>query len=286
MPVWLIILVVLVVIVAAATMFLMAMSRPGDEILGGMETSRPTQIATLGTPRRLRDVKVPLVLDLNTKVPESTSDTSIEPVLRAIKGRSIDRPTIVTWRHNLNKVMEAPYGRRPWKIGVERVSDKLAVLHTIIDYDTHMNPIGFAFENAMCSGNSSHKTVVEWKRPDVDLIVGAEIDCVDGDGHNVELKLKSERGSVTPWDLLRYWIQSTLAGTDRLIVGHHDGHTVDRLTEYRVRDIPGLRDVRGRWRPEVCMQSLDRFVALVADIPVGSRRVVSFDPRTRRMVIV
>ena len=121
----------------------------------------------------------------------------------------------------------------------------------------------------------------------VKLAMAAEVDCAargaDGRDAYVELKtskqLRSERetASFEKHKLLKFWLQSFLAGVPRIVVGFRDdGGVVRGLRPVETMRIP--RMVRGKpdmWDPAVCLNFgravLEWLLQQTRQLPAGAR---------------
>ena len=82
--------------------------------------------------------------------------------------------------------------------------------------------------------------------------MAAEIDCVDDSGAYVELKtnklLASKRlvGTFERFKLFKFWVQSYLVGTPKVIVGFRDEDALRKVQAFDTLELPGLA---AAWRP-------------------------------------
>ncbi|KAG0176423.1 Dom-3 Z [Apophysomyces sp. BC1034] len=118
--------------------------------------------------------------------------------------------------------------------------------------------------------NVQYCIVVKTKLGKTSLIMGAEVDCIEGtkpprNGNPLKhyIELKTSRTMLTNrhqysferYKLLKFWAQSFLVGVLRVICGFRDEDgRIDSLKTFKTLEIP--RKVRGKsamWNPEVCM---------------------------------
>lgn len=217
---------------------------------------------------------------------------------------------LVTFRNSLNYILGCPYSKDPWQIGVRCTPDGLVRLE-MEEYDGpeaggRRSPLpreqqlkfeywGRRFE-ALCTGAAAvdleeETCVVQTMRLGRHrLLVGAEIDCWTeagaeaGGGAPVLVELKTTRAMETPRQhasfqrhkLLKWWIQSFVAGVPRILAGVRDDagvllgvHRIDTLRIPRmvregrsgVSDAPPLpARMRAQWSANACLSFADRLL--------------------------
>jgi RAT1-interacting protein len=186
---------------------------------------------------------------------------SISPIIMALNRRKIrtDAGAIITYRNNLNKIMNTPYNtNEPWKIKVER-KNGLYFLGIEKYQDPRVDPAeensptrkkmcfgGYHFEHLSTSApagaavsdkidnNSQFCSIIKLKIATKHRVfVGAEIDCRDinarektSPGNYVEVKTTKpidtprDQDSFERHKLRKWWCQSYLAGVPRIYVGY------------------------------------------------------------------
>ena len=138
----------------------------------------------------------------------------------------------------------------------------------------------------------------------IKILMAAEIDCADeardgGGGGFVELKTSKAPRSARDTanfernKLLRYWVQSFLAGVPKIVVGFRDDQgEVTSVQPLRTMQIP--RMVRGKphgWDPSVALRFghtvLDWVLREAAKLPAddGAQLVLRFEPAERALVL-
>lgn len=133
---------------------------------------------------------------------------------------------------------------------------------------------GYQFEN-FCTGNDGDFSnacfagVFKSKIGKRRVLFGAEIDCFDDKKNDVELKvtkqIKSDRDKFTfeRYKLLKWYAQSFLSGTRRLVVGFRDfkGH-LHHIQQFDTLKIPSLIRQREKslWCPSTSLEFLNRVV--------------------------
>jgi RAT1-interacting protein len=179
-------------------------------------------------------------------------------LLACIRDKSIplDNIHFVTYRNNLNKILGTAYNRQDvWEMGVHRRKGTVYLdVHKIPEaphLDVEMQKRrcywGYSFERFATEAPSSRTpngasksqrivvdanvefcAVVKTKLGPHRIIMGAEMDCYDSapDGKKVFIELKTSREldarTVDRFErdkLLKFWIQSFLAGVKHIIVG-------------------------------------------------------------------
>ena len=182
----------------------------------------------------------------------------------------------VTYRNNLNKLLATLHcPNDDWCIGVKRLADQRWLLRVRdtprrrdeeriqSDAQRLMSYFGYRFE-ALCTGhdpstpvdaNDEYVGLFNCKLGDHRLAVAAEIDCVDDTGAYVELKtnklLASKRlvGTFERFKLFKFWVQSYLVGTPRVIVGFRDEDELRKVQAFDTLALPGLAAAwRRAWR--------------------------------------
>ncbi|KAF8719868.1 hypothetical protein HU200_024629 [Digitaria exilis] len=190
----------------------------------------------------------------------------------------------VTYRNNLNKILATAYLREPWKMGVHK---RMGVVYL----DVHKLPErpkseaerkrcywGYSFEN-LATENSFNEdgggidanvefcSVIKTKLGAHRIIMGAEMDCCDAtdDGRRFYVELKTSREleyhTVEKYEkekLLRFWIQSFLAGVPYVVVGfRNDAGTLVRTERLRTKDITQKVKAKNYWQGGVCLAFAD-----------------------------
>lgn len=134
------------------------------------------------------------------------------------------------------------------------------------------------------------------------LLYGAEIDCVDDRGRYIELKTSRvidgwrQDRNFKKFKLIKWWLQSFLAGIDRIICGHRDdAGIIKHLTTYEVGDMPLLAaggiGEKAFWSGATCMNFLFQLLAFVEmNVPhpsqpdcLGEIAVFEFHPPSRQV---
>ncbi|XP_065877628.1 NAD-capped RNA hydrolase DXO1 [Euphorbia lathyris] len=194
----------------------------------------------------------------------------------------------VTYRNNLNKILATAYIRHePWEMGVHKRNG-------VVYLDVHKLPEkpqseldrrrcywGYCFESLATEdprrgdgegihhvdANVEYCSVLKTKLGAHRILMGAEMDCCDstneGKRFYVELKTSRELAYHTEErfereKLLKFWIQSFLAGVPYIVIGFRDdaGRLVrtERLT---TKDITNRVKAKNYWQGGVCLAFAD-----------------------------
>ncbi|CAN6337713.1 unnamed protein product [Urochloa humidicola] len=190
----------------------------------------------------------------------------------------------VTYRNNLNKILATAYLREPWKMGVHKRKG-------IVYLDVHKLPErpkseierrrcywGYSFENLATENSFSEDgggidanvefcSVIKTKLGAHRIVMGAEMDCCDAtdDGRRFYVELKTSREleyhTVEAYEkekLLRFWIQSFLAGVPYVVVGfRNDAGILVRTERLRTKDITQKVKAKNYWQGGVCLAFAD-----------------------------
>lgn len=146
------------------------------------------------------------------------------------------------------------------------------------------------------NANEEFCCVVKLKLEEVRILMAAEIDCADEEKKYVELKtskqIASQRDSASfeKFKLLKFWLQSFLAGVPRVLVGFRDdAGFVRELQSLQTLAIP--RAVRGKdyWDPSVCLNfgriALEWLLSQLRKLPPGTRVAMRYEPAQRAVVL-
>ncbi|KAK1669382.1 hypothetical protein QYE76_057541 [Lolium multiflorum] len=190
----------------------------------------------------------------------------------------------VTYRNNLNKILATAYIKEPWKMGVHKRNG-------VVYLDVHKLPErpqskidrrrcfwGYSFENLATENsigedgrgidaNVEYCSVIKTKLGAHRIIMGAEMDCCDAtnDGRRFYVELKTSRKldhhTLKKYEkekLLRFWIQSFLAGVSYVVVGfRNDAGVLVRTERLRTRDITQKVKAKNYWQGGVCLAFAD-----------------------------
>ncbi|KAG2619528.1 hypothetical protein PVAP13_3NG078500 [Panicum virgatum] len=195
------------------------------------------------------------------------------------------RSTNIILQNNIHFVILATaYLREPWKMGVHK-------RRGVVYLDVHKLPErpkseverrrcywGYSFENLATENsfsedgggidaNVEYCSVIKTKLGAHRIIMGAEMDCCDAtdDGRRFYVELKTSREleyhTVEAYEkekLLRFWIQSFLAGVPYVVVGfRNDAGILVRTERLRTKDITQKVKAKNYWQGGVCLAFAD-----------------------------
>ncbi|PKA60752.1 Decapping nuclease Dom3z like, chloroplastic [Apostasia shenzhenica] len=210
-------------------------------------------------------------------------------LLTCIRNANIPLQNIhfVTFRNNLNKIMSTAYIRNePWKMGVHKRNGVVYLdVHKLperpqTEFDRRRCYWGYAFENLATENsremgedgrgidaNVEFCSVIKTKLGAHRVIMGAEMDCCDAtdDGRKFYVELKTSREldhrteeKYEREKLLKFWIQSFLAGVPYIVVGYrNDAGILLRTERLRTTDITQRVKMKGYWQGGVCLAFAD-----------------------------
>ncbi|KAL7594739.1 NAD-capped RNA hydrolase DXO1 [Lactuca sativa] len=211
-------------------------------------------------------------------------------LLACIRSKNIPLQNMhfVTYRNNLNKILATAYLRHePWEMGVHKRKG-------VVYLDVHKLPErpkseldrrrcywGYCFETLATedptrddgegihdvNANVEYCSVIKTKLGAHRILMGAEMDCCDstdeGRRFYVELKTSRELDYHTEErfereKLLKFWIQSFLAGVPYIVIGYRDdsGRLV-RTERLRTKDITHRVKMKNYWQGGVCLAFAD-----------------------------
>uniref|UniRef100_A0A0D9WG52 Decapping nuclease n=1 Tax=Leersia perrieri TaxID=77586 RepID=A0A0D9WG52_9ORYZ len=181
-------------------------------------------------------------------------------LLACIRNSTIPLQNIhfVTYRNNLNKILATAYLREPWKMGVHKRNGVVYLdVHKLLErpqseVERRRCYWGYSFENLATENsidedgrgidaNVEFCSVIKTKLGAHRIIMGAEMDCCDAtdDGRRFYVELKTSREleyhTVEKYEkekLLRFWIQSFLAGVPYVVVGFRNDKDEDYILQF------------------------------------------------------
>lgn len=193
----------------------------------------------------------------------------------------------VTYRNNLNKILATAYIKNePWKMGVHKRKGTVYLdVHKLperpqTDLDRRRCYWGYAFENLATENsteidgdgrgidaNVEFCSVIKTKLGAHRIIMGAEMDCCDAhdDGRKFYIELKTSRELDYRTEerferekLLKFWIQSFIAGVPYIVIGFRDdAGMLVRTERLRTKDITQRVKMKGYWQGGVCLAFAD-----------------------------
>ncbi|PWA57056.1 RAI1-like protein [Artemisia annua] len=194
----------------------------------------------------------------------------------------------LTYRNNLNKIMATAYLRNePWEMGVHRRKGVVYLdVHKLperpkSERDRRMCYYGYCFETLATEdprrddgegihhvdANVEYCALIKTKLGAHRILMGAEMDCCDStdDGRRFYVELKTSRELDYHTEerferekLLKFWIQSFLAGVPYIVIGYRDdaGRLV-RTERLRTKDITHRVKMKNYWQGGVCLAFAD-----------------------------
>lgn len=224
----------------------------------------------------------------------------------------------VTYRNNLNKILATAYIRHePWEMGVHKRNG-------VVYLDVHKLPErpqseidrrrcywGYCFESLATEdpnrgdGEGIHDvdanvefcSVIKTKLGAHRVLMGAEMDCCDStdDGRRFYVELKTSRELEYHTEerferekLLKFWIQSFLAGVPYIVIGFRDdtGRLV-RTERLRTKDITQRVKMKSYWQGGVCLAFADEvFCWLYGTVKENENYILQFAPPFQRLELL
>eukprot|EP00916_Digyalum_oweni_P018814 GHVL01031416.1.p1 GENE.GHVL01031416.1~~GHVL01031416.1.p1 ORF type:complete len:271 (-),score=30.85 GHVL01031416.1:663-1475(-) len=217
---------------------------------------------------QLRILKIPeppIDLNVGFKSEEAGLGAPLGPLLDVLVDEDVRQFDVITYRNNLRKIMDVPYSTRttdPWTIHIFRGHNSLLFDVQIRDPDFPPDEKvlyrGRRFEHISGNfpegtedgaGNSGqYNSIVRVSLGKFKICIAAEIDAQDENGNFVELKLllnpKSNNQRTRNFErfqTLKFYIQNTLAGVPRILLGSRDASGILRKTQMiQTRDLPRI----------------------------------------------
>ncbi|KAK9094990.1 hypothetical protein Scep_026459 [Stephania cephalantha] len=222
----------------------------------------------------------------------------------------------VTFRNNLNKILATAYIRHEaWEMGVHKRNG-------VVYLDVHKLPErpqseldrrrcywGYCFENLATEdstrddgihhidANVEFCSVIKTKLGAHRILMGAEMDCCDStdDGRRFYVELKTSRELDYHTEerferekLLKFWIQSFLAGVPYIVVGFRDdsGRLV-RTERLRTKDVTHRVKMKNYWQGGVCLAYADEVLCwLYGTVKENEDYILQFSPPFNRLELL
>ncbi|KAL7109016.1 hypothetical protein ACP275_06G149900 [Erythranthe tilingii] len=257
----------------------------------------------------------------NTFIPKKElGSDGFGDLLAAIRNKNIPLQNMhfVTYRNNLNKIMATAYMRHePWEMGVHKRNG-------VVYLDVHKLPErpqneldkrrcywGYSFEALATEdptradgegihhvdANVEYCAVIKTKLGAHRILMGAEMDCCDstdeGRRFYVELKTSRELDYHTEEryereKLLKFWIQSFLAGVPYIVIGYRDdAGLLVRTERLRTKDITHRVKMKNYWQGGVCLAFADEVLCwLYGTVKENEDYVLQFAPPFSRLELL
>ncbi|KAF3448214.1 hypothetical protein FNV43_RR08927 [Rhamnella rubrinervis] len=211
-------------------------------------------------------------------------------LLSCIRDKNIPLQNIhfVTFRNNLNKILATAYIRHePWEMGVHKRNGVVYLdVHKVqerpqSELDQRRCYWGYCFESLATEdprrgdgegihhvdANVEYCSVIKTKLGAHRILMGAEMDCCDStdDGRRFYVELKTSRELNYHTEeryerekLLKFWIQSFLAGVPYIVIGFRDDNgKLVRTERLRTKDITHRVKMKNYWQGGVCLAFAD-----------------------------
>jgi len=146
------------------------------------------------------------------------------------------------------------------------------------------------------NANEEFVSVMSIGIDELKILMAAEIDCTQPGSGYVELKtnklLQTERDrtSFEKHKLLKFWLQSFLAGVPKIVVGFRDAQgAVHELTPLETLKIPRMVREKRLWDPSVCLNFgktvLQWIIQQISSILSVRRFRLRYDPGRREITL-
>ncbi|KAL2233043.1 UNVERIFIED_CONTAM: Decapping nuclease DXO, chloroplastic [Sesamum indicum] len=241
-------------------------------------------------------------------------------LLATIRNKNIPLQNMhfVTYRNNLNKILATAYIRHePWEMGVHKRNG-------VVYLDVHKLPErpqseldrrrcywGYCFETLATEdprradgegihhvdANVEYCAVIKTKLGAHRILMGAEMDCCDStdDGRRFYVELKTSRELDYHTEeryerekLLKFWIQSFLAGVPYIVIGFRDdGGRLVRTERLRTKDITHRVKMKNYWQGGVCLAFADEVLCwLYGTVKENEDYILQFAPPFTRLELL
>lgn len=224
----------------------------------------------------------------------------------------------VTYRNNLNKILATAYIRNePWEMGVHKRKGVVYLdVHKLperpqTEMDRRRCYWGYCFETLATEdprrddgegihhidANVEYCAVIKTKLGAHRILMGAEMDCCDStdDGRKFYVELKTSRELEYHTEeryerekLLKFWIQSFLAGVPYIVVGFRDdsGRLV-RTERMRTKEINQRVKMKNYWQGGVCLAFADEVLCwLYGTVKENEDYILQFAPPFTRLELL
>lgn len=250
----------------------------------------------------------------NEKV-EDPENGGFSDLLDCLRDKSIPLENIhfVTFRNNLNKIMGTAYNRsEPWEMGVHKRRGTVYLdVHKLPEEprderQRRMMYWGYSFEQLATQHDTSDEepecvdanvefcALIKTKLGAHRIIMGAEMDCFDegreGKRQYIELKTSRELDSRTRErfykdKLLKFWIQSFLAGVPKIVCAFRDDNGYVVRTEVMgTREITTRVKERNLWQGGVCLAFADQVLCwLYGTVKENEDYLLRYSPQSDRL---
>lgn len=225
---------------------------------------------------------------------EKSARSHLFPIL-AVLNEQMERPKaeFITWRGVLTRIMSTAFDHKSkWAMYGTVRNDKIYLEEERLPQDNSpksklQSYWGHKFEN-LCmvdhklpleavqpliirreesvNTNEEFGIVLKVRLGDHRFVIGAEVDGIDEQG-NEYIELKTSKTPSSQFDekffkekLMKYWLQSYLAGIPKVLVGFRDKKGfIKSLEYYKVNEMPRLVRGRVRWDPNAILLMGNQF---------------------------
>ncbi|GER50574.1 glycine-rich protein [Striga asiatica] len=234
------------------------------------------------------------------------------------KNIALENMHFVTYRNNLNKILATAYIRNePWEMGVHKRNGVVYLdVHKLperpqTELDRRMCYWGYCFESLATENpkrvdeegihhvdtNVEFCSVIMTKLGAHKILMGAEMDCCDStdEGRRFYVELKTSRElnyhTVKRYErvkLLKFWIQSFLAGVPYIVIGYRDDNGLLVRTErLETKDIPHRVKMKNYWQEGVCLAFADEVLCwLYGIVKENEDYILKFSPPFNRLELL
>jgi len=150
------------------------------------------------------------------------------------------------------------------------------------------------------NANEEFCAILRLKLADTVIFMAAECDCEEvthGERRYVELKTSKlireqrDRTSFEKHKLLKFWLQSFLAGVPKIVVGFRDDRgVVHEVQTIETLSIPRMVRAQGHWDPSVCLnfgqQALEWLQREMASRSEGEELVLRYEPEQESLLLL
>jgi RAT1-interacting protein len=151
------------------------------------------------------------------------------------------------------------------------------------------------------NANEEFCAVLRLKLADTVIVMAAECDCEEisqgGERRYVELKtsklLREQRDRVSfeKHKLLKFWLQSFLAGVPKIVVGFRENTgVVQQIQAIETLSIPRMVRAQGHWDPSVCLnfgqRALEWLARQMASQREGEELVLRYEPEQESLLLL
>lgn len=236
---------------------------------------------------------------------QKTEEEKLDNLLKWIKQSNMnfheENINLICWRGLLTKIMCMPYeNKESYRIAVVKFNDILYLCEfkteenatrKLNETEKEMCYWGFRFENYMTyksteadifndsvNTNEEYAIVVKTKLDDLNILMGAEVDCCHSENLTSYVELKTNRNiennrqmyNFKRFKLVKWWAQSFLIGIDKIICGfRNDYGLVTSFDTFETIDIPKMvKGINNTWEAAICFNFLLEFLKFIIKVVI------------------